>query len=94
MAGLVNDVCSFNITNANSPVSIATNDGVILLTVKCITTTNGTIQGMSQFKGLTSAPVTLGQGDSISVTATQGSVLNNITITAPDGCTLQCMVVV
>lgn len=61
--------------------------GVTQLSVKCTTSTPGTVLGTGSLGGLAPDAVILTEGDSVSYYA-EGKVLSDITITAPSGCTL------
>lgn len=49
----------------------------------------GTVLGSLSLGGIASMPINLGEGDIFTVQAIEASVIKNLTIDAPSGCTLK-----
>lgn len=79
---------TFTYQLTNSTFEIGASDGVNKLSVYNSTATEGTVAGLKEVNGIAGS-ISLAQNESITITADNAKVLNNITITAPSGCTLK-----
>lgn len=86
---LGNEIFTFALTGSGSDatLTIEEEDGVGSVSVLCTTSTGGTIQGTGVVGGEASTSIAVSENNTITVSA-QGKSLGQLTITAPDGCTL------
>ena len=68
--------------------------GVRQISVFNGTSTTGTALGTQKLSGVTPDPVNIEEGDTFTVNAIEGSVLDSLTIDAPAGCTLKIIGIV
>jgi hypothetical protein len=75
----------FTYTLSSGSLSINTADGVTQISVESNASSECTIEGNFPFKGLTSGPITLEAGQSITVMAQPNSPLDGVVITHVSG---------
>jgi hypothetical protein len=86
-AALESEVFTSEITN--SSLTITPSMGVQKLSVYNGTTTAGTILGNRTLGATTSSALNIAEGETVTVTAIEASVIDSLVITAPSGCTLK-----
>jgi len=74
---------------ATDTLTIIESMGVKQISVFNGTAVVGTVLGTKKLGALSSAALNLGEGDSFTVKAIDASVIKNLTIDAPAGCTLK-----
>jgi len=85
---LTDKVFTYELTNASF---VVTENGAKSVTVFNISAVDGSLTGDVIYNGIASAALTIESDQSITISASENSVLTGITITAPAGCTLQIM---
>lgn len=82
----------FTYTLTSNTMTIVENMGVMLLSVKCTSSTAGSITGNKSLGSITqSTAVAVEEDQSVSIVSKNSEPLDGITITAPSGCTLIVM---
>lgn len=84
---LESEIFTKEITNGS--LTIVENFGVRQVSVFCSTATAGTVEGARTLGSNTSDPINVEENDTFTVRAIEGSVIKNLVITAPVGCTLK-----
>jgi hypothetical protein len=86
---LILDSEVFTAEMTNDSITIIESMGVRQISVFNATAVNGTVIGTKKLGALASSNINIEQDDSFTVKAIDGSVVKNLTITAPAGCTLK-----
>ena len=75
----------------NSSITIDESDGVHSITIFNASVTDGSYQGSSTetVGGLSSSALTIKEGQTVTLAGADATVIKELTITAPSGCTLQ-----
>ena len=73
----------------NDTLTIVESYGVRQVSVFCSTVTGGTVLGGRTLGDMTSDVIRVEENDTFTVRAIEGSVIKNLTVTAPSGCTLK-----
>lgn len=90
MSVLDSGVFTYELTNDS--ITIVESMGVKQISVYNGTATDGTVLGTRKLGALASSALTVNQGKTVGAVANEGSVIKNLVITAPLGCTLEIMV--
>ena len=86
---LIIEAGMFTYALTNGSITIDGSEGVKAISVYNGTTTSGTVLGTAKLGSLTPTANTVGENESWNQVAIAGSVIKNLVITAPSGCTLQ-----
>jgi hypothetical protein len=92
MSVLKSNVFTAEITNDS--ITITESMGVRMLSVYNPTATAGTVTGTQKLEDITPSPINLEEGETYTVASIEASVLGEVVITAPVGCTLKITAIV
>jgi hypothetical protein len=73
----------------NDTLRITGSMGVKLISILNTTATSGTVTGAQSLGGITSSALNIGESESVTISAWEASVIEDLTINAPAGCTLK-----
>ena len=79
---------------SDGTLTLSENMGVREISVFNSSAVDGTVLGTQKLGGTSPSAITLTQGETFTVNAIEGSVLKNLTITSPSGCTLKIVAIV
>ena len=83
---LGNEIFTFTLTN--DTLTLGEENGVVAVSIQCTTSTAGSVTGNAVVAGESSSAISITEGNSVTISSTNGKPISSLVIVAPSGCTL------